>query len=328
MSGCTGTDKPQISILMAVYEPRMDWLREQLLSLNGQTYPNLKLYIRDDCSPTVSFDAIQSCVQDCIRAFPYEIRRNEENLGSNGTFERLTREADGTYFAYCDQDDIWLSEKLSILQSRMEETKAELVCSDMFIIDPNGEQTADSITQVRKHHVFRSGADLAPKLLVSNFVTGCTMLIRKETAYKAVPFCPYMVHDQYLALVSALNGSIVSLPDRLIRYRIHGSNQTLAMAGVRDKKSYVSVRIDEIASRLNWIRKQGFDDVSFRTEVDEAILWATARQKNFNGSFRAKKIIWKYRRFSPLTSLFEIVMAGMPNRLFMYAVELKRKNIL
>ena len=61
-----GTDKPLISILMAVYEPRIDWLREQLVSLNEQTYPNLRLYIRDDCSPTVSYEQIQSCVQDCI----------------------------------------------------------------------------------------------------------------------------------------------------------------------------------------------------------------------------------------------------------------------
>ena len=38
-----GTGKPLIAILMAVYEPRMDWLREQLLSLEGQTYPNLRL---------------------------------------------------------------------------------------------------------------------------------------------------------------------------------------------------------------------------------------------------------------------------------------------
>ena len=37
-------DRPQIAILMAVYEPRMDWLREQLESLEKQTYPNLKLY--------------------------------------------------------------------------------------------------------------------------------------------------------------------------------------------------------------------------------------------------------------------------------------------
>ena len=39
MSGCTETGKPLIAILMAVYEPRMDWLEEQLDSLERQTYP-------------------------------------------------------------------------------------------------------------------------------------------------------------------------------------------------------------------------------------------------------------------------------------------------
>ena len=76
-------DKPRIAILMAVYEPNLQWLKEQLLSLNEQTYPNLYLYIREDCSPTVSFAKIASLVEECITAFPYEIERNSKNLGSN-----------------------------------------------------------------------------------------------------------------------------------------------------------------------------------------------------------------------------------------------------
>ena len=77
MSGCMGTDKPRIAILMAVYEPRMDWLREQLLSLNAQTYPNLMLYVREDCSPTVPYEEIERCVQECITEFPFVMARNE-----------------------------------------------------------------------------------------------------------------------------------------------------------------------------------------------------------------------------------------------------------
>ena len=285
------TGKPQISILMAVYEPRMDWLREQLLSLDAQTYPNIKLYIRDDCSPTVSYDTIQSCVQECIRAFPYEIKRNEKNVGSNGTFELLTQEADGDYFAYCDQDDIWLPEKLEKLEKYMEESSVMLVCSDMYIIDGDGRQTAESITQVRKHHIFWSGRGLAKKLLVSNFVTGCTMLIRSDVACRAVPFCPYMVHDQYLALISALEGIIVSLPNQLIRYRIHGSNQTLSMTGVKDKASYLEVRINKLICRLTWLQGRVGDCEELKHELKEAQLWAIARKDNFKGSFASKKVI-------------------------------------
>ena len=109
------TDKPLISILMAVYEPRMDWLREQLVSLNEQTYPNLRLYIRDDGSSAVSYEQMRSCVQECITRFSYTIARNEKNVGSNSTFELLTGEAEGDLFAYCDQDDVWLPEKLTVL---------------------------------------------------------------------------------------------------------------------------------------------------------------------------------------------------------------------
>lgn len=35
-----GPEKPRISILLAVYEPRLDWLRQQLESLNAQDYPD------------------------------------------------------------------------------------------------------------------------------------------------------------------------------------------------------------------------------------------------------------------------------------------------
>lgn len=328
MNGCTETGKPRIAILMAVYEPRMDWLREQLLSLDAQTYPNLMLYIRDDCSPKVPFEEIQSCVQDCIRAFPYVIKRNEKNLGSNGTFELLTQEAEGEYFAYCDQDDVWLPKKLEVLEKAITESDALLACSDMFIIDGDGKQKADSITKVRRHHVFLSGERLAPKLLVSNFVTGCTMLICAKKAKESVPFCPYMVHDQYLALCAAEIGRIVSVPDRLISYRIHESNQTLAMAGVFDKKSYFNVRINELLKRLNWLKSRFEFDADLAHEISEALLWATARRDNFQGNVRAKQIVWKNRRFSPLTSLFEIVLAGAPNALFMFFISLKRKNIL
>ena len=77
-------DKPLITIVMAVYEPNMQWLKEQLLSLEAQTYPNLELIIRDDCSPTVPFEQIRQCASECIRSFPYEISRNERVADAAG----------------------------------------------------------------------------------------------------------------------------------------------------------------------------------------------------------------------------------------------------
>jgi len=321
------TDKPLISILMAVYEPRLDWLKEQLESLEAQTYPNLRLYIRDDCSPTVPFEKIQALVKNCIRSFPFEIQRNERNLGSNGTFERLTEEAEGEYFAYCDQDDIWLPEKLEVLQEEIEKSGTLLVCSDMFIIDGEGGQVADSITKVRHRHVFHSGADLAEGLVFHNFVTGCTTLVCAETAKEAVPFCPCMVHDHYIALWCAERGSIRSIARPLVRYRIHQGNQTNLLAGVTDKGSYGVIRITGMKKRLVWLEEKFPCGEQLKKTIREGRIWAEARERNWaHGG--GKRQIWKYRRFSPVPSLFELLAAGIPEGMFRLFVMAGRRNLV
>lgn len=322
-----GIDKPLISILLAVYEPRMDWLQEQLMSLNEQTYPNLRLYIRDDCSPAASYEQMCACVQECITSFPYSITRNEENLGSNGTFERLTREAEGDLFAYCDQDDIWLPEKLTVLQKAMEREQALVVCSDMYIIDSDGKQVSDSLAKVRRHHVFRSGRDLAEGLLVSNFAAGCTMLVRAGSAKQAVPFCPYMVHDHYITLFCAARGMVYSSPEKTIRYRIHGGNQTGLMTGVTGKTSYGKERIEPMLARMQWLKEHFACDAKLEAAIDDALLWAQARKQNWlhhGGS----KTVWKYRRFSPLTSMGEIFLKFAPDSLFVKVIQLIKVNRL
>ena len=325
MNGCTETDKPLISIVMAVYEPNLQWFREQLDSLEAQTYPNLELLVIDDCSPTVPFETVQQYIAESIRSFPYQVQRNEKNLGSNGSFEKLTQQARGKYIAYCDQDDVWLPEKLEILQRTIEQTSAKLVCSDMYIIDGRGHQTADSITRVRRNHVFHSGENLAEGLLFRNFVTGCTMLMPAEIARQAIPFCPYMVHDHYLALYAALNGSIQSVMQPLIQYRIHGNNQTGVLAGVTDKDSYFRLRIEEAINKMLWLKKHVALPMAVENELTQGMEWLQARADHFHGIRGTVKTIWKYRSYGPVTSLFEIVATVFPERLFMFFIGLKQK---
>lgn len=320
--------QPRIAILMAIYEPRMDWLEKQLKSLNAQTYPNISLFIRDDGSPTVPFEEIRSAIQKCITNIPFSIFRNKENLGSNKTFELLTQEANGDYFAYCDQDDIWLPEKLTVLQETIEREHAVLACSDMLVIDAEGRQIADSITKVRKRHVFQSGDHLAPQLIVTNFVTGCTMLIRAGLAKEAIPFCPYMVHDHYLAFYAATKGKIISLPDSLVQYRLHGNNQSAVMAGVHDKESYYQIRIKRFCDRVQWLMAHFRENEKLTRELHEAAQWATARENYFRGEQGMKQMIWNYRHFNKAFSLFEIVAVPLPEKVFMLSVRLIQKGFL
>lgn len=319
------TDKPQISILMAVYDPNPDWFQEQLESLNAQTYPNIKLYVRDDCSPSVPYETVQEYVEKYITAFPYEIVRNEKNLGSNETFERLTQDADGDYFAYCDQDDVWLPEKLAVLQELMEQKNAAIACSDMYVIDGTGKRTADSIREVRRHHIFREGDDVARGLLFHNFVTGCTMMARTELCKAAIPFCPHIVHDHYLALHCAEHGLLAVAEQNLVNYRIHGGNQTSLMMGVVDKESYYRLRILSYLHRLEWLQEHFDCGEAMEQEITDGLAWLRAREKNWHHK-GGKLTIWKYRRFDKISSLYEIFASWFPTPLFKFCVTAAKKN--
>lgn len=315
------TDKPLISILMAVYEPRMDWLKEQLDSLNAQTYPNLRLYVRDDCSPTVSFDEIRGLVEQCIKAFPFTVERNGENLGSNKTFERLTEEAEGTYFAYCDQDDVWLPEKLSSLEEQI--GSAGLICSDVIPIDASGNKLAESITQLRPRHIFMEGPGLGGVLIYRNFVIGCTMLIRSELAKAALPFAESMVHDHYLAWFCAQKHSIAVAKQPLLRYRQHGGNQTGVLASIDTKQKYLDRHLGAFLSRVAELSER-----AQTKELAQAMEWAQARQDNAQHRRGAVRRLWSLRRVNPTTTLFELIGLRLPDHLFRIAIRIIQAGIL
>jgi len=293
---------------MAVYEPRMDWLVEQLDSLNRQTYPNLRLYVRDDCSPTVSFKVIRACVEEHITAFPYELRRNEENLGSNGTFERLTMEAEGEYFAYCDQDDVWLPEKLSLLEEAIVSDRTVMSYCDMAVIDGFGGQIANSLKTFRPRLVYLQGSQLSERYFFRNCTAGCSMLIRAKTAKQAVPFPHRTVCDHWLAIIAAIDGnvSLVELP--LVQYRQHANNQTGILTGVWDKQSYYDKRILPLEERLAAYRR-------YAQPSNELTAFVSGRMAGHLPT------IWRYRAFSPYEAKAEIALKFLPEWVFVKCLE-------
>ena len=315
MSGCMATDKPLVSIVMAVYEPNMDWLREQLESLNVQTYQNLELHILDDCSTKVSFSEIQSCVRDCISAFPYTIDQNEKNLGSNQTFERLTLMAKGEYIAYCDQDDVWLPEKIETLIALLQKEKVSLVCSDVLVIDAKGIQQADTIQNLRPRHAFLTDENVAAKLLYRNFVIGCTALVEAKAARSAVPFPASMVHDHWLALWCATRKGIAVNAWPLVKYRLHGCNQTTVLSGVNSKEDYYRQRIAVFTNRIEELQER-----IALPEMPIARQWALARELNYAREPHARRTLWRLRAVNSSTTIFELVMPFMPNWIFQTAV--------
>lgn len=317
----------QIDILMAVYNPDESFFSAQLDSLNCQSYPNIHLIVRDDCSPKVPMQRIRELLQAHITAFPFSLIQNDHNVGSNKTFELLTQDATGDMFAYCDQDDVWMPDKLEKMANTMLQTGAGMVYTDVAIINENGIQVADSILEVRRHCIMLEGTDLGPELLFRNFVFGCAALVDGKTAKAALPFCPYYFHDHYLTLWCAEHGGLRRYPEPLIQHRIHGNNQTGVMLGVRDKKTYAENRIQIVIDRLSWVQEHFPCSAQTKKAAEEGLIWANARMDNWV-NHKSTRLMWQYRHLGAKVTLFEVVAARMPNCLLMFTMKLLRSNLL
>lgn len=97
-----------VNILISTFNGEK-YLGEQLDSILSQTYSNYKIYIRDDGSTdnTCSIIKEYATKYSCINYI------EGENIGYGPSFLNLLKEAnEGDLWAYCDQDDVWLKDKL------------------------------------------------------------------------------------------------------------------------------------------------------------------------------------------------------------------------
>lgn len=91
------------------------YLKELLDSLYNQTYPNIEIYTRDDCSTDNTINIIKEYAKKRIKGRKLTIIENYgEKWKCPDCFIKLLKIAkDGDYYCFCDQDDVWLPNKIT-----------------------------------------------------------------------------------------------------------------------------------------------------------------------------------------------------------------------
>jgi glycosyltransferase involved in cell wall biosynthesis len=197
------------------------WLSELLDSLGRQTIAPVRLSILDDASTDGTWEVVRDAV---IPGGQTITGRQEANAGAIQTFERLLSMVGTDYFALCDQDDVWLPDKLEKSVSLLESSGADLVYTDLKVVDENLNGLAPSMWRL-SNIVPVAGRALVP-LILKNSVTGCTVVGRTSMLKKALPFPEGIpMHDWWLGLVAAGGNGVVPLKEATALYRQHGNNE-------------------------------------------------------------------------------------------------------
>lgn len=216
-----------IDILMSTYNGEKH-LGEQIDSLFRQTFGGWRLLVRDDGST----DATPDILREYARRFPERILFPEagENLGARESFSRLAERSAASHVMFCDQDDVWLPEKVGIsmrnireLENRFGEGVPILVFTDMTVVDEALRVIADSFREYSG--LFPRNATLN-KLLLRNVAAGCSMIVNRALLALALPFPPGAVmHDYWLMLAAAAFGKIGWSDGKTVLYRQHPGNR-------------------------------------------------------------------------------------------------------
>lgn len=99
-----------ISIVVCTYNGEK-FVREQLNSIIGQTYPINEIIVQDDCSTDNTYNILCEYAQ---RYPSITVIQNEQQMGISRNFFSAIKKATGDYIAISDQDDIWEPNKIEV----------------------------------------------------------------------------------------------------------------------------------------------------------------------------------------------------------------------
>lgn len=214
---------PKVCVIMSTYNGEK-YLKEQIDSILKQKDIDLSLYISDDRSTDETTKIIEEYQKE-HKNITLHINENNKNFTYN-FLDSLFLFKDNTefdYYAFADQDDSWLEDKLisaiNLIKSKFNESESVLYSSNLKIVNEKLEWNGEYLNNY-----------IPPKyqILGRNIVTGCTVVMNKSFKNLATEHYPENIylHDYWLALIASFckNAHYIYDENSYILYRQHGNN--------------------------------------------------------------------------------------------------------
>lgn len=249
----------KVQILMSTYNGE-EYVREQIDSILGQTYPDVDILIRDDGSSDDTFVILKEYEERHSNISVYQ----GENLGVNRSFFDLLRKSDphAAYIGFCDQDDYWLPVKIARAAEQLRRLEGpSLYCSAKTLVDENG-----SILKNQQNPHVKPGFGNA---VIESICSGCTLLMNRELADIIIERLPEDVihHDWWCYMAATYLGSMYYDENSYIYYRQHQGNEVGASGSFIDQ---IKAKARDLKKRHGDLKKQLSDFKRFyHTEPDK-----------------------------------------------------------
>lgn len=210
-----------VAILLCTFNGAR-FLTEQIESLSNQTWPRIDIWASDDQSADQTSEMLVEAAADWDKG-RFTVRTGP-GMGFAANFLSLACDPgiDASYYAYCDQDDVWKPTKLDKAIGWLNTQPADypaLYCSRTELIDEQGHNMGLS-PRFEKKVCFQNA-------IIQNIAGGNTMVMNKAARALLLKAGTQQIisHDWWTyMLVTGSGGKVYydSMPQ--IAYRQHQSN--------------------------------------------------------------------------------------------------------
>ena len=208
----------KIQILLSTYNGEK-YLREQLDSYTKlDNFDDIKVLVRDDGSTDLTVEILK----EYSEKFGFEVICGE-NVGVNMSFHQLVLRADRNckYFAFSDQDDVWLPNKLSRALEHLaaeDEEKCLLYASCSTLTDEALNPNGNTLIPKKKLSFYNA--------MVQNVAVGHTQVFNRsllELLSREFSL-DIGITDHWAYLLASTTGAVIYDEEKNTLYRQHGSN--------------------------------------------------------------------------------------------------------
>lgn len=233
-----------IAVLMTTYNGEK-FLEEQICSiLNQKTEYKIQLIVRDDGSNDNTINILER-----YSSQGKLIYSKGKNIGTAKGFINLLKSNPGfDYYAFADQDDVWMENKIQIgISSIKNRNKPALYCSNCELVDEKMNSLG------RNAHRKTPTFSLASILCLASCAQGCTSVFNRQLAKiiqdNVIPN-KFIMHDSLLTCLCALvDGDIIYDDTPSMKYRMHSANVFGLKTAKQNLLGVLRDRYEEIVTR-------------------------------------------------------------------------------
>jgi glycosyltransferase involved in cell wall biosynthesis len=234
------------SVVLASYQGER-FIGEQLDSILPQLAAEDEIVVSDDASTDRTFEVITRRADARIRVLSNHVR-----VGYIANFQRAIESCRGDTVFFSDQDDIWLPNKVAMLDIALRTAKC--AASDATVVDDRLGILHRSYFELRGTRRFTClSIYLKPPII------GATLACRRDYLETLLPLPAGVPHDFWLTFNAACDNVLEVLRMPLILYRRHaGAHSTTATSRRRPVATVAAERVRLLGAVLRHRRNQRF----------------------------------------------------------------------